>query len=172
MPAVFHRNVFLQLFWIGVLLSLTGCAATLDVTKAPFKATTRLSEATTDAAAVLTRGTTDATKDLTAPMKQLIAHMAPGGDGQVSQKLKVVVFAIMNHENLMIDIARGGGERLEAFASLIGLPADRQSEFCRTVQGRYRWLYDDGVTPFQSLDRFLSEYYDPGWKDVITRQRA
>ena len=172
MAALLHRNAFLQLFWTVVLLSSTGCVATLDATKAPFKATTRLSEATTDAAAVLTRGTTDATKDLTAPMKQLIALMAPGGDAQVSQKLKVVVFSIMNHENLMIDIARGGGERLEAFAALIGLPADRQSEFFRTMQGRYQWFYNDSVTPFQSLDRLLTEYYDPTWADILNHARS
>jgi len=169
MDALPYRADFLRSLGLGLLFSLTACVATTDITKAPFRATTHLSEATTDGAAVLIRGTTQATKDLTRPVKELIARMAPGADAQVSERLKVISFAIMNHENLMIDIARGGGEGLESLAVLIGLPRDRHVEFCHTLQDRYPWLYDHNLTPFQSLDRLLSEYYDPRWTEALNQ---
>jgi hypothetical protein len=147
---------------LGLLNGLTACMTVTDATKAPFRATTHLSEATTDAAAVLTKGTTQATKDLTRPIKELVARMAPGADATATEQLKVVVFAIVNHERLREDIARGGGEYLQAFASLIRLPADRQADFFETAQRQYQWMYADTMTPSQSLDRLLGEYYDPG----------
>jgi hypothetical protein len=165
------KTDFLRFIGPGLLVWLTACAATTDITKAPFRATTHLSEATTDAAGVLTNGTTQATKDLTRPIKELVSRMAPGGDAKVTEQLKVVVFAIVNHENLQTDIARGRGEYLESFASLIGLPADRHADFFQTAQSRYHWMYADTMTPFQSLDRFLGEYYDPRWQDVVNQDR-
>ena len=164
MKIPFNRGNILRFMGPGLLFGLTACAATTDITKAPFRATTHLSEATTDAAAVLTQGTTQATKDLTKPIKELIMHMAPGADAKVTRRLEVVVFAIVNHDNLRIDIARGGGDYLESFAHLIGLPAARHAAFFETVQSRYPWMYADTITPVQSLDRLLGEYYDPGWK--------
>ena len=159
-----NHSRFLACLSSGLLVGLTACVATTDITKAPFRATTHLSEATTDAAAVLTQGTTQATKDLTKPIKELILHMAPGADAKVTRKLEVVVFAIVNHDNLRIDIARGGGEYLKSFAHLIGLPAARHAAFFETAQSRYPWMYADTITPVQSLDRLLGEYYDPRWK--------
>jgi len=159
-----NRADLLRVIGPGLLLGLTACVATTDITKAPFRATTHLSEATTDASAVLTQGTTQATKDLTKPFKELILHMAPGADAKVTRRLEVVAFAIVNHENLRIDIARGGGDYLESFAHLIGLPAARHADFFETAQSRYSWMYADTITPVQSLDRLLGEYYDPGWK--------
>jgi hypothetical protein len=145
---------------------LTACVATVDATKAPFRATTHLSEATTDAAAVLTHGTTQATKDLTRPIKELLLRMAPGADAGVRNGLKLVAFAIMNHDNVMSDIARGHGEYLSSFALLLGLPPDRHSGFFTELQSRYAWLYADPVTPFQALDRLLGDYYDRNWIQV------
>jgi hypothetical protein len=162
----FNHSRFLTCLGSGLLLGLSACAASSDW-KAPFRATTHLSEATTDAAAVLTQGTTQATKDLTRPMKELVARMAPGADATATEKLNVVVFAIVNHENLRVDIAQGGGEHLRAFAHLIGLPTDRHAAFFEAAQGRYQWMYADAITPIQSLDRILGEYYDPGWQDVL-----
>ena len=164
MKAQFTRVDLLTFIGQGLLLGLTACVATTDITKAPFRATTHLSEATTDAAAVLTQGTTQATKDLTKPIKELILHMAPGADAKVTRRLEVVVFAIVNHDNLRIDIARGGGDYLESLAHLIGLPASRHTDFFETLQGRYPWMYADPITAVQSLDRLLGEYYDPRWK--------
>ena len=157
---------------LGLAFGLTGCVATADVTKAPFRATTHLSEATTDAAAVLTRGTTQATKDLTGPMKEMIAHMAPGADANVTDKLKVVAFAIMNFENLMGDIARGQGEYLESVATLLGFTGDRRVEFFQTVHNRYQWLFAYTLSPLDSLDRFLGTYYDPAWEDILPSTRS
>jgi hypothetical protein len=150
---------------------LTACVATVDVTKAPFRATTHLSEATTDAAAVLTHGTTQATKDLTRPIKELLLRMAPGADVEVGKDLKIVAFAIMNHGNVMSDIARGHGEYLTSFALLLGLPPDRHPDFFDQLQRRYSWLYAEPVTPFQALDRLLGEYYDRNWLQVAAGSR-
>jgi len=170
MQIPFDSGRLLGCMGAGLLFGLTACVATTDITKAPFRATTHLSEATTDAAAVLTQGTTQATKDLTRPIKELVSQMAPGADARVTEKLQVVVFAIVNHENLRTDIARGGGEYLQAFAHLIGLPADRHADFFETAQSRYHWMYADAITPIQSLDRFLGEYYDPGWRVGTVRE--
>ena len=152
MKTPFDRGDLLRVMGVGLLFGLPACATTTDITKAPFRATTHLSEATTDAAAVLTQGTTQATKDLTRPIKELVSRMAPGADAKVTEKLAVVVFAIVNHENLRVDIARGGGEYLESFADLIGLPP--------TSDELASYLADESPAAYENVvDRLLASRF-------------
>lgn len=90
----------------GLLLTLGGCMtnATVELTKAPFDATTQL-----------TNGTSGATKEFLDPTTEFTSSTTPGAlaDGRLLRaKQKATVFAMHTHENLRADIARGQGNIL------------------------------------------------------------
>ena len=78
----------------GLLLTLGGCMtnATVELTKAPFDATTQL-----------TNGTSGATKEFLDPTTEFTSSTTPGAlaDGRLLRaKQKATVFAMHTHENL------------------------------------------------------------------------
>ena len=104
------KNCFACLLGAAVLTSwLSGCMAiqplvtqpTLDVTKAPFKASTDLSEAPFRASSELTNGTSQAVSDLTEPTKEFTSSTSPKswftGDGLIKAEHKVMAFTVLNY---------------------------------------------------------------------------
>ena len=59
-------------------------------------------------------------------------------DGQVAEQAKVKLFASTNWDNLSQDMAQGKGEHLTSLATLLKIPANRQSEFFEFAQDKYR----------------------------------
>ena len=59
-------------------------------------------------------------------------------DGQVAADAKVKLFASTNWDNLVQDMARGEGEHLTSLATLLKIPANRQSEFFEFAQDKYQ----------------------------------
>src|SRR5688572_21617504 len=98
---------------------LSGCETmqplvtqpSLDVTKAPFKASTELSEAPFRASSELTDGTSQAATELTEPTKNFTSSTSPkswfAGDGTVKSEYKVMAFTVLNYDNVKENIARG-----------------------------------------------------------------
>ena len=128
----------------GLLLILGGCMtdATVELTKAPFDATTQLTD-----------GTSGATKEFLDPTTEFTSSTTPGGltDGRMLRaKKKATIFATQTHENLRTDIARGQGEYLASLASLTGVSADRWTDFQATMIGSYPALFDQQLAPSQS----------------------
>ena len=62
-------------------------------------------------------------------------------DGVVKNDQKVNMFAGVNLENLSQEMAQGKGESLASLASLLGVPADHQSEFFALTQEQYTAIF-------------------------------
>ncbi|MGH7230055.1 MAG: DUF3015 family protein [Nitrospiraceae bacterium] len=61
-------------------------------------------------------------------------------DGVIVQNEKVNVFAGINFENLSQEMAQGQGEHLTSLATLMGVPAEHQTEFLSLAQDQYMTL--------------------------------
>jgi Protein of unknown function (DUF3015) len=73
-------------------------------------------------------------------------------DGIVKNDQKVPVFASVNFENLKQEMAQGHGEFLASLATLLGVRADRKSEFFALMQERYTTLFKSAeTTPSEML---------------------
>ena len=141
----------------GLLLILGGCMtnATVELTKAPFDATTQL-----------TNGTSGATKEFLDPPTEFTSSTTPGAlaDGRLLRaKQKATVFAMHTHENLRADIARGQGEYLASLASLTGVSADRYPDFQATMIGSYPTLFDQQLSLSQSNERVIDLAWANGY---------
>src|SRR5918999_156829 len=156
-----HREIFMNavkatahlVFAAMAVAMLCACITrpTVDVTKAPFRASTELSEAPIRASSELTNGTSRAMGELTEPTRDFTSSTSPGawftGDGLLKAEHKVMAFAVYNFDNLKEDMAQGRGQYLASLAALIGVPADRQARFFTVAQSRYPVVYADGVEP-------------------------
>src|SRR5688500_9931836 len=91
---------------------LSGCMGmqplvtqpTLDLTKAPFNASTELSEAPFRASSELTDGTSQAATDLTEPTKNFTSSTSPrswfAADGTLKAEYKVMTFTVLKYDNV------------------------------------------------------------------------
>ena len=66
-------------------------------------------------------------------------------DGKIMAAHKATVFVAANFENLSQDMAQGRGEHLASLASLMGVPANHQSEFFTMTQDQYTFLLREGA---------------------------
>ncbi|MBP8154472.1 MAG: DUF3015 family protein [Nitrospira sp.] len=144
----------------GLLLTLDGCMtnATIEITKAPFDATTQLTD-----------GTTGATKEFLDPTTEFTSSTTPGAltDSRLLRaKQRATVFAMHTHENLRADIARGQGEYLASLAALADVSADRWPDFQATMAASYPTLFDEQMSVAQSSERVV----DIAWTNGYGRQ--
>lgn len=149
----------------GLLLTLAGCMtdATVELTKAPFDATTDL-----------TGGTSGATQEFLDPTTEFTSSTTPGAlaDGRLLRaKQRATVFAKHTHDNLRTDIARGQGEYLASLASLTGVPADRWIEFQTSMTESYPALFDQQVSASQSTQRVVDLAWAHGHGMRVTASR-
>ncbi|MCW5798298.1 MAG: conserved exported protein of unknown function [Nitrospira sp.] len=133
----------------GLLLFLAGCMtdATVELTKAPFDATTDL-----------TGGTSGATQEFLDPTTEFTSSTTPGAlaDSRLLRaRQRATVFARHTHDNLRTDVARGQGEYLASLASLTGVSADRWTEFQTTMTESYPTLFDQQIPVSQSTERIV-----------------
>lgn len=131
--------------WATVLLGFTmvaisGCDATRETLKAPFDATTAVSN-----------GTTQGSSELTQPSKEFTSSTTPdargGNDYLIRAKQRVQIFAGHNVDNLQHEIAQGRGEYLTSLVALAGIPADRYESAFAQLQKDYSVLYDSSSAP-------------------------
>ena len=80
--------------------------------------------------------------------------------GTVTADAKVQIFTGANLDRLARDMAQGGGETLDAFATLLGIRAEDKSTFFRMTQARFADLFaGDAVTAgamLASLERAMA----------------
>jgi DUF3015 family protein len=126
--------------FLGMLM-MSGCITdtTIELTKAPFNATTDL-----------TNGTSQAVKDILDPMTKFTSSTTPRGfdDDLIRARQKTEVFTSYSYENLRADIARGSGEYLVSLATLAGIPSGRQTEFQGQMRDAYSTMFNETV-PFR-----------------------
>ena len=65
-------------------------------------------------------------------------------DGIVMAEHKVNVFVTVNFDNLSQEMAQGRGEHLSSLATLMGVPANHESEFFAMTQKQYAALVEAG----------------------------
>jgi hypothetical protein len=78
-------------------------------------------------------------------------------DGKIMSEHKTTTFASLNFEALSAEMAQGQGEHLASLATLMGVPAERQSEFFAMTQERYTSLVQAGETSPIALVKSLNE---------------
>jgi len=134
-----------------MLAVLSGCDATVELTKAPFDATTHLTD-----------GTSNASSEFLEPTKEFSSSTTPGSLASINRakaKRKLEVFALYTHDNLREDISRGQGEYLTSLASIAGVPQDRRGWFDRHMQQSYVALFDETIAAKDSRARIV----DAAW---------
>jgi hypothetical protein len=147
---------------LGMLI-LSGCItdATVELTKAPFDATT-----------ALTNGTSEAVNDLLDPMTKFTSSTTPGelADHLIRARQKTEVFASYSYENLRADIARGSGEYLVSLATLAGIPSGRQTEFQGQMRDAYSTMFNDTVPFRESTVRIVEAAWSEGFGRLETER--
>ena len=138
-PAGKHLS-FVLLFLFGA----AGCDATRELVKAPFEATT-----------ALTDGTTQASKELLQPLKEFTSSTTPGAlyNDPLKAKHRFQVFVAYAYNNVQRDIAQGHGEYVTSLATLAGVPEERRRQFIAMLQDRYTTIYSTDTAPIESLHR-------------------
>ncbi|MGE0469334.1 MAG: DUF3015 family protein [Nitrospira sp.] len=129
-------------------LGLAGCDATRELVKAPFDATTAVSN-----------GTTQGASELTEPTKEFTSSTTPGtrvgDDNLIRAKQRLHKFAASNFDNLQHEIATGRGEYLSSLATLAQIPAEGHPKFFSRLQKRYSTFYIAGPAPEDLTHRLV-----------------
>ena len=139
---MFHCLLLFVLFALGT----AGCDATRELVKAPFEATTALSN-----------GTTQATKELLEPLKEFTSSTTPGSmyNDPLKAKRSFQVFIAYTFNNVQRDIAQGQGEYVTLLATLAGIPEERPTLFAM-LQDRYSTIYSADTALIESLHRLTA----------------
>ena len=140
----------------GLLLVLSGCTtdATVELTKAPFEATSALSD-----------GTSNAIGELLEPISEFTSSTTPGASGADSllkARQRTILFTVYSYDNLRADIARGNGEYLISLATLAGVPQERHEEFGDLMRNGYSTLFDEMITGVESSKRIVDAAWGMG----------
>jgi hypothetical protein len=144
------------------MLMMSGCItdATVELTKAPFDATT-----------ALTDGTSKAVGEILDPTTEITSSTTPGssaGDHLLRARQKTEVFASYSYENLRADIARGSGEYLVSLATLAGIPPDRQTEFQGQMRNGYSTIFNETLPLRESTVRVVEVAWSEGFGRLET----
>jgi len=129
------------------LFGAAGCDVTRELVKAPFEATTEL-----------TNGTTQASSELLQPLKEFTSSTTPGAlyNDPLKSKHRLQVFIAHTFDNVQRDIAQGEGEYLTSLATLAGIPQERRPLFFAMLQDRYITIYSTDTAPIESLHRLVA----------------
>ncbi|GKS62752.1 hypothetical protein YTPLAS72_00560 [Nitrospira sp.] len=143
------RRSVLHAGLLGCLtLGLSACDATVELVKAPFDATTAVSN-----------GTTQGASELTQPTKEFTSSTTPGSrvgsEDLIRAKQRVHTFAAYNFNNLQHDIAQGRGEYLNSLLTLAKIPHANHSQALRDLQQRYVTLYPGDQSPAELTQRLV-----------------
>ena len=124
------------------LLMLSGCItdATVELTKAPFDATT-----------ALTNGTSNAIGEILEPTKKFLSSTTPGAiaiDRFTRAREKTELFVGYSYEHLRAESAQGSGEHVASLAALAGIPSDRRHQFQENMRDAYSTMFNETI-PFR-----------------------
>jgi hypothetical protein len=147
------------LFYVGIMVITSGCItdATIELTKAPFDATTQL-----------TNGTTAAITEFTDPLTEFTSSTTPGAASMFHARAKqrLQIFTASSHDNLQADISRGSGEYLISLATLAGVPSVQFPEFQSFMQDAYGTMFADGLPADDSTRQIVDIAWAAGYGRV------
>src|SRR5262245_17889104 len=150
------RKIFSVLL-CSLWLSVGGCItdATLELSMAPFDATTDIAN-----------GVTAASSEFTQPLREFTSSTTPGswftGNNPAKSRQKVEVFTAYSLENLRSDIARGQGEYLVSLSTLAGVPDERRGDFQVQLKNSYATIFDEMISPRESVVRVVEVAWAAG----------
>ncbi|HKY72787.1 MAG TPA: DUF3015 family protein [Nitrospira sp.] len=154
-----HSTHWLLLPCIGIMLIISGCItdATVELTKAPFDATTQL-----------TNGTTAAISEFTDPLTEFTSSTTPGAASvhPARAKQRLQAFTASSYDNLRFDISRGSGEYLVSLATLAGVPPAQFQEFQSHMQDSYSTMFDDVLPVAESTTQIVEIAWSSGYGRV------
>lgn len=131
-----------------LVFGLTACDATVELVKAPFDATTAVSN-----------GTTQAASEITEPTKEFLSSTTPGArvgsENLIRAKQRLHTFAAYNFTNLQHDIAQGRGEYLDSLMILAQIPEAKHHQVLHDLQHRYATLYPGDLSPTDVTHRLV-----------------
>jgi hypothetical protein len=144
---------------IGIVMITSGCItdATVELTKAPFDATTQL-----------TNGTTAALSEFTDPLTEFTSSTTPGATSVVPARAKkrLEVFTASSYDNLRSDISRGSGEYLASLATLAGVPSEQFTQFQSFMQDSYSTMFEDALPATDSTRQIVEIAWAAGYGRV------
>ena len=144
---------------IGIVMITSGCItdATVELTKAPFDATTQL-----------TNGTTAALSEFTDPLTEFTSSTTPGAASIVPARAKkrLEVFTASSYDNLRSDISRGSGEYLASLATLAGVPSAQFIQFQSFMQDSYSTMFEDALPATDSTRQIVEIAWAAGYGRV------
>jgi hypothetical protein len=152
------------------MLVLSGCItqSTVELTKAPFDATTDL-----------TNGTSKAVGEFTEPTQKLLSSTTPGAaaiDRFTRAREKTEIFVGYTYEHLRAETAQGSGEHLTSLTVLAGIPSDRQAQFQETMRKTHSIIFHESVPLRESRIRLVNAAWSEGFgkleSETITHQET
>lgn len=155
--------------FLGMLM-LSGCIteATVELTKAPFDATT-----------ALTDGTSRAVGEILEPTKKFLSSTTPGAaaiDRFTRAREKTELFVGYSYEHLRAESARGSGEHIASLAVLAGIPSDRRSQFQESLRDAYSTMFNESLPPREAKLRIVEAAWSEGFgrleSDTIKHQET
>lgn len=155
MMKILWARGFRASLWGVLILFSSGCDATVELTKAPFDATSHLTD-----------GTSNASSEFLQPTKELSSSSTPdsvAGMDRARAKRKLQVFALYTHDNLRTDISRGQGEYLASLASIAGVPGEQRGEFDGHMHDSYAALFDNAIAANESTARIVEAAWLAGY---------
>ncbi|UVT16533.1 MAG: DUF3015 family protein [Nitrospira sp.] len=160
-----------QSYWLilGALM-FSGCItdATVELTKAPFDATT-----------ALTNGTSKAVGELLEPTQKFLSSTTPGTaaiNRFTRAREKTELFVGYTYEHLRAETAQGSGEHIASLAVLAGIPSDRHAQFQESMRDSYSTMFSESLTPRESRLRLVNAAWSEGFgrleSDTIKHQET
>lgn len=149
---------------------LPGCIteATVELTKAPFDATT-----------ALTDGTSKAVGELLEPTKKFLSSTTPGAvaiDRFTRAREKTELFVGYSYEHLRAESAQGSGEHVASLAVVAGIPADRHAQFQEKMRDIYSTMFNEPLPPREAKFRIVNAAWSEGYgrleSDTIKHQET
>lgn len=143
-------------FLFGIIM-LYGCIteATLELTKAPFDATT-----------ALTDGTSRAVGEILEPTQKFLSSTTPGTatiDRLTRAREKTEFFVGYSYEHLRAESARGSGEYLASLADLAGIPPDRRPLFHENMRDAYSTILSESLSEREAKLRLVNAAWSEGF---------
>ena len=139
------------------MVMLSGCItdATVELTKAPFDATT-----------ALTNGTSNAIGEILEPTQKFLSSTTPGAiaiDRLTRAREKTEVFVGYSYEHLRAESARGSGEHIASLAVLAGIPTDRRQQFQENMRDTYSTMFNESIPPHEARLRLVNAAWSEGF---------
>jgi hypothetical protein len=154
---------------VGVMM-MSGCMtdATVELTKAPFDATT-----------ALTNGTSNAIGEILEPTKKFLSSTTPGAaaiDRFTRAREKTELFVGYSYEHLRSEMARGSGEHVTSLAVLAGIPSERHTQFQEKMRADYATMFHESLPPREARIRLVNAAWSEGYgkleSDMIKHQET